>query len=260
MIEAIFGWLSQIDGKLSIFVIPLTKPQTGFDYSAITSSVVGGLVTLLAAFGVFWLGNRKERKIREDEERKKAAANALSGYFKLAKWSNLIANIDLQINKSVKSAAEHGLSSSEAFAIIGPSAGVFAEPEQLKASEFSFLLTAENFELVDDVGKVEERAINLHHLFNQYSTMHVELQMWLDTIPGFSRKLDGPIATDHFPVEYKDKFDFRAAQLNQIMAGIVEHLEQDKISSIKTTQKFISAAHECYKPHFPKLECGLVTV
>lgn len=256
MFDIIYGWFSQIDGKLSIFVIPLTQPQTGLDWSAITSSVVGGIVTLVAAFGVFWLGNQKERKAREDEERKIAAANALSGYFKLAKWSNLIANIDLQISKSIEAAAAHGLSSSEAFAIIGPSAGVFAEPELLKASEFGFLLTAENFELVDDVGRVEERAINLHHLFKQYSTMHIELQMWLEAIPGFSRKLDGPIATDKIPAEYKDKFDFRAAQLNQIMGGITEHLEKDKISSIKTTQKFISAAHECYKPHFPKLEWG----
>lgn len=256
MIDVILGWLAQIDGKLSIFVIPLNQHKAGLDWSAMTSTAVGGLVTLIAAFGVFWLGNRNERKARVDEERKKAAANALSGFFKLAKWSNLIANIDLQINKSVESAKEHGLSSNDAFAIFGPSAGVFVEPELLKACEFSFLLSAENFELVADVGMVEERAVNLHHLFKQYSTLHVELQMWLDAIPGFSRKLDGPVANDKFPSEHKDRFDFRAAQLNQIMAGIVEHLEKDKSLSIETIQKFILAAHECYKPHFPKLDFG----
>jgi hypothetical protein len=256
MFDGILAWLSEIYGKLSVFVIPLNQPQTGLDWSTIVSGVVGGLATLIAAFCVFWLGNRRERKAREHEELKAAAANALSGYFKLAKWCNLIANINLQIDKSYQAAKEHGLSSSEAFAIVGPSAGVFTEPELLNASEFSFLLTKENFEIVTDVGLVEDRAINLHHLFQQYSALHIELQVWLDAIPGFSRKLDGPIASDQFPSEYKDRFDYRAAQLNQIIGGIVNTLEEDMAFSTKTTQKFILAAHERYKPHFPKLDFG----
>ncbi|SET65195.1 hypothetical protein SAMN04489858_107170 [Paracoccus homiensis] len=254
--DGILAWLSEIDGKLSVFVIPLNQPQTGLDWSTIVSGVVGGLATLIAAFCVFWLGNRNERKAREDEELKAAAANALSGYFKLAKWCNLIANINLHIDKSFQAAREHGLSSSEAFAVVGPSAGVFTEPRLLSASEFSFLLTKENFKIAEDVGLVEERAINLHHLFQKYSELHIELQMWLDAIPEFSRKLDGPIASDQIPNAYKDRFDYRAAQLNQILGGIIDTLEEDMAFSIKTTQKFILAAHERYKPHFPKLDFG----
>jgi hypothetical protein len=256
MFDGIFAWLSEIDGKLAVFVVPLNPPQTGLDWSTIFSGVVGGLATLFAAFSVFWLGNRSEQKKREDEDLKAAAANALSGYFKLAKWCNLIANINLQINKSYQAANEHGLSSSEAFAIVGPSAGVFTEPELLNASEFSFLLTKENFEIVTDVGLVEDRAINLHRLFQQYSALHIELQLWLDAIPGFNRKLDGPIAKDQIPDDYQDRFDYRAAQLNQIIGGIVEALEEDMPFSTKTTQKFILAAHERYKPYFPKIDFG----
>jgi len=256
MFDVILAWLSEIDWKLSVVVMPLTQPQTGLDWSTIVSGVVGGLATLIAAFCVFWLSNRRERKAREDEELKAAAANALSGYFKLAKWCNLIANINLQIDRSDQAAKEHGLSSSEAFAVVGPSAGVFTEPEPLNASEFSFLLTKENFEIVTDVGLVEDRAINLHHLFQQYSALHIDLQVWLDTIPGFSRKLDGPIASDELPIEYKDRFDYRAAQLNQIIGGIVDTLDEEMAFSTATTQKFILAAHERYKPHFPKLDFG----
>ncbi|KEJ96037.1 hypothetical protein SAMN05444149_102395 [Pseudosulfitobacter pseudonitzschiae] len=256
MFDGIFAWLSGVDGKLSVFVIPLNQPQTGLDWSTIVSGVVGGLATLIAAFCVFLLGNRRERKTREFEEMKAGAANAMSGYFKLAKWCNLIANINLHIDKSYQAATEHGLSSNEAFAFVGPSAGTFAEPERLHASEFSFLLTKENFKIVEDVGLVEDRAINLHHLFQQYSELHLEFQTWLDTILGFSRKLDGPIASDQLPIEYKDRFEYRAAQLNQIIGGIVGGLEEDMAFSIDTTQKFIMAAHERYKPHFPKLDFG----
>lgn len=256
MFDGLFGWLTEFDGKLSVFFIPLTETKTGLDWSNISSNLIGAVATIIAAFLAFWLGIRAEKKRRELDDLKAGAAQALSGYFKLAKCANLIANIDLHIKKSYEAASEEGLTPHEPYQAVGPSVGVFAEPEALKSDEFKFLLTKENFELVVEVELVEARALNLLHLLEKYSEMHVELQFWMETIPGFTRKFDGPTALDEFPTKYEAGLHLRGAQLNRVLAGIMQSLEEDAELSINVTQKFIDAAHKHYGQHFPKLSFG----
>lgn len=250
-------WFEKIKGGFALLGEAGSQQTGALDWSAVTSNLIGGGATIVAAFLAFWLGNRAERKRRDRATKERMAANALSGYFKLAQWANLVANIDKHITDCYASAREAGLESSEPFLTVGPSAGKLVEPNFLTAEEFGFLLTKEHFQLAEDVQLVERRAVNLHHLLSEYSAQHLDFQDWLDTLPGYQREMEGPIASDAVPEKYLGKLNFRGAQLNRLMAGIVEHLNEDLRFATETTQKFIDVAHERFQPDFPRMEFGL---
>jgi len=253
MIQGFLEWLPELDGKISIVVVPFIAAESSFDWTAIVSILIVGLITLAAALFSFKLSSRFEREKRVEAEKKLGAAGAMSAYFKLQHSANLVANIKKQIELSYAEAHSHGLSSSEAFMTVGPSAGMFHKPSPLEAVEYSFLLTERHLDLINDVMLVEQRALNLNCLFEQYTEQHIELQVWMDGLPGFERNLDGPIASDKFPVKYRTRLEARGAQLNRIIGGVVEFMDDDLELCVRTINSFLKAAREEYDPFFPKL-------
>lgn len=166
------------------------------DWSEIASTTIGGITTIIAAYLTFWWANRADHQRQIDAERKASAASAMSGYFKLSQWADIIGNIKLHLDESFEAAREGGIDGGEPFAFVGPTSGLLIEPERLKSDEFSFLLNVDSFDLIGKVILIEQRSANYNHLLNEYSNLHVGLQDWLDSLPGFKRTMDGPIAAD----------------------------------------------------------------
>lgn len=248
MFEGYLGWLSEIDAKVSFFVVPLAPVDSSFDWSSLISTVVGGGVTLIASLVVFYISNRAEKGRREQERNVISANNARTGFIKLIRWANLVANIDKHLNNFFDEAKEERHWSEEAYRIVGPSAGTFTMPERLKAEEYSFLLSEEHSELLSEIQMVEERAININHLFEKYSTEFKEYNDWLHGLPGMHRELSGPIAKTEIPIAYKSQEDERGAQLNRLLAGIMEHLDDDMASAAEAATEFGKIAYEKFKP------------
>lgn len=181
--------------------------STIFDWDVLVPTIVGGLMTLIAALVAFLLTYHAEKRRRHIDELK-----------------------------------------------VGPSAGLFVEPERLKLSEYKFLMSKENFGLADDIILAEQRALNTHHLYKMYSEMHLEMQAWMDEIPGLERSLDGVISTDAIPKTHILQAEMRVAQLNRLIVGVVESLEGDIAQMINLTNSFLEVAHDLYGPYFPKIK------
>lgn len=222
--------------------------------SNLISTIVGGAATIIAALLAFWLTHRSERNRREEEEKLNASRKAISGYLKLAQYANLISNIKNHIDRSYEESGKEGNQSSEAFLSVQPAAGLFHEPEAFKAEEISFLLSKDGYQVLEKIDLVEQRAKNLHHLFLKYSSVYMEFQNYLFSIPKFEREMDGKIAKDIIPKEHKGKLDYWGGQLNILLGGIVENLDEDLKLSIEAARDFNSIAYAKYYPHFPKID------
>lgn|GEM_PF-6280270 len=218
----------------------------------ILPTLVGGAITLLAALLSFWLANRAERSKREEEAQRLSAAEAMSGLFKLVQWTNLLHNIKRHIDEFYKQAAEEGHQPAEPALTIGPSAGIFVEPSLLEAREYTFLAQTRSSNLIAKLKLLEERSINSHHLIKLYSKYHLELQAWMEEIPDFHVELDGPIATNLFPPAYRSSYEIRLAQLNRIIGGLVEHLDEDIQNAEDLVKEFANIAHEHFGSQFPR--------
>ncbi|PJE31704.1 hypothetical protein SAMN06297129_1724 [Pseudooceanicola antarcticus] len=228
----------------------------GLDWSGLAGALVGGFATLLAALLSFWLGRVAERKRQDDIDRKRSAGEATSAFHKLCQWANLLANIDQQIKAHFKQAEEDGVTEVDAFLNIGPVAGKLLEPDRIRSSELRFLQTKENFQILEMATLVEQRAANIHEIYRLYTIQYLALQDWLDSISGFERQYDGPVAHDIIPEGYRSGFETRGAQLNRLLAGVCEQLEQDLPFTTEAVQKFADAAHSKFPNDFPKIKFG----
>ncbi|GLS86690.1 hypothetical protein GCM10010873_16640 [Cypionkella aquatica] len=267
MFDYIAAWIGQHDGWISVSLIPLqTKGPS------IVPNFVAAAVTFLAAFFSFWLTLRRdiisrkheadarvsarelESENRRQERLKAGAAEALSGFFKLQQWVEVLGAIKQHIDAQYADKDVGIIRETDPFLVIGPTAGKLVEPDRLFPAEFSFLLTADNSKILSAIGLLERRAVNSSHLFTLYSTEREALNRWQSNLPGYERTLDGPLATEKIPAQFVSEFNFRGAQLNRLIVGLIEHLDEDFQNAVKTTQQFLDAAHTFYAPHFPKIE------
>ncbi|WP_416367796.1 hypothetical protein [Tritonibacter mobilis] len=255
-LDGLFGWLSGFEGGLSFFVIPVSSNEAAFDWATFLSTSIVAVTTLVAAYGTFWLTRRWERKKICDASEDKNSERALSGYLKLHQWANLVANIDLHISNCFTEAYNHDFLTSDASLMVGPAVGVFSAPEKLTSDEYSFLLTKENYELVNGVLLLEQRGANLLCLLDEYSKLRVETEAWVTSLPGFRSTFDGPMANQMFPVQYAAAFEQRVGQLNRIVAGIVEATAVDVPMSEEIVAEFINAARLRFSDRFPSINFG----
>lgn len=253
----VFGWLSGFEGRLSFFVIPVSSNEAVFDWATFWSTSIVAVTTLIAAYGTFWATRKWERKKIYDASEDKNSERALSGYLKLHQWANLVANIDLHISNCFTEAYNHGFLTPDASLMVGPAVGVFSAPEKLTSDEYSFLLTKENYELVDRVLLLEQRGANLLCVLDEYSKVRVETEVWVTSLPGFKSTFDGPMANQMFPIQYAAAVEQRVGQLNRIVAGIVEATAVDVPMSEEIVTEFINAARLRFLDRFPSINFGI---
>lgn len=224
------------------------------DLNSVFSTVVGGAITLLATVLTWHLSNKSAHRKQQEEQRKAEASQALSGYFKLQAWTNLIQNIGRLVDNAFDQSNEAGLQSTEAYAYVPAGVGKFLEPERLTASEYSFLLDKDSYELLEHVLLVEARAISLHAILDKYSELRLELEHWLEKVQGVKRGLTDRVAVDMIPLEHATNFELRAAKLNLLIWEIIEKSSEDGRFAFVTTKRYLNVAHRRLQPEFPKIE------
>ena len=200
------------------------------------------------------LNNKSERKKQDEQQRKSEASQALSGYFNLQAWTNLILNIGRLVDNAFNESHNGGLRATDAYAYVPAGVGKFIEPERLTASEYLFLLDKESHELLEHVLLVEARAISLHAILDKYSELRFEMEQWLENAQGVARKLTDRLATDMIPVQYAANFEIRAAKLNLLLWEIIEKSLEDGNFAYETTRRYLDVAHRRLSPEFPKIE------
>ncbi|WP_424942835.1 hypothetical protein [Aliiroseovarius crassostreae] len=224
------------------------------------ATLLGAGISTVTAFIVLNLGQRADRKKRAEERLAIEASHAISGFIKLTQWTNLLANIKQHIDRFYHEAQQDGLQTTEACLIVGPSAGQFTEPEKLKAEEFAFLAMEKESDLLGSVQLLEARAQNTNHVLNDYSRLRMEFEIWLESLPGFQRKLDGRLTEDRFPAEHKGNWDIRVAQLNVLIGELIGQIDDEINFAEQTVNRFSEVARRRFGDRFPKISFDMKPV
>lgn len=257
MITDIINLISSANFSPNVTFMISPYEEDGFDWVPFASAALGGLLSLTASVLAFHLSNKSEEKRRMEQDKKTEAMHAMTGYFKILSNINILANIRLHIDKSFADAQKDETSPLEPYQCVGPSAGKLLEPERLKAEEYVFLLKLGDVDAINRVGLVEERSVNTQQLLEKYTEELIALEAWIDSIPALSRSIEGMRRVDEIPVEYKVAYETRQAKLNQIIGGIIEHLDDDIKEAQEVINKFVESANSVYSPYFPMITMGV---
>lgn len=258
MLDGFIAWLTEINGQVSFFVVPLEKADEGFPWTETISAGLATIGSAAVALLILWLTVRAESKRREVDAKKADAAMALTTFSKVSRYANIIYAVKNAIDDGISNANAIGLRVNDPSQMVGAIPGKFVEPERLKSTEYSFLFTKKDFEVVGHIEDLESGAIHLISLVEEYGRRHTDMQNWLDNAPGVIRNFDGMAAGDMVPLELKGKLDHRIAQLNILLAGILEITENEQPKPVDVVRGFIDVAREApFKEYFPKLEYGI---
>ncbi len=216
MFDGFAAWLTEINGRVSFIIVPVEQADEGFPWVEAFSVGFATIGSAAVALVILWLTVRAEHKRREVDAKKADAAMALATYSKISRYANIIYAVKHVIDEGFVNGNAIGLRVSDPSQMVGAIPGKFVEPERLKATEYSFLFTKKDFEVVGHIEDLESGAIHLISLVEEYGRRHAELQSWLDNAPGVKRSFDGVAAGDMVPEELKGKLgpvDIRDSQL-----------------------------------------------
>lgn len=204
---------------------------TAWDHVAATADwtepVVQFLVTLLAGAISFFVARvtvAHQEKIAAKKAvvaEKAAAGDAVTlAFYKLIDCGEILAGMrNLLDEQFIEAIAD------EPYQIIRPSQGQDYPPSRVELSEVAFLSRAKDIALISDISLVYRRTINCVNLLEAYSKERIDLHQWMQNLPGYKGELVDEIASDAFPIKFKDQFERRAANLNLTITSWLEQIE-----------------------------------
>lgn len=281
MLDGFVAWLSEAGGRISFVVVPVDAQEKGFSWTdpGLIGAMIGAAASILVAFAILMITTSIERRhraldkvefdrvraedqsaieIQRTEDRlRRDAAGALNTHAKVSRYANSILAVKNAIDRRFAEINEDGSDLADPSQIVGPIPGKFVVPEKLKSDEYSFLFTKENFLVAGEIEDLESGCILMMSLVEEYTAMQLELQKWLDDMPGAERRLEGMIASDIIPREMEGRLNRRIAQANILIASIVEITDQRNPSPKDVMEHFIAAAVASpFGKYFPKMELG----
>lgn len=279
MLDGFIAWLTEADGRLSFFVVPVEAANRGLSWSdpGLVGAIIGAVASILIALAVLVTSTKIEQKRRavdkaefdririEDqaavdaqrtEDRlRREAAGAMNTYFKVSRYANSILAVKSTIEQRYAEVQAETDELENPCQIVGPISGRFVEPERLKSDEFRFLFTKENFLVAGEIEDLESASILMMSLVQEYTAMQFELQKWLDDLPGVDRKIEGMIGSDMIPTEMEGRLNRRISQMNILIGSIIEIVEQKNPTPKEVMEHFIAAAVASpFGKYFPKME------
>jgi hypothetical protein len=225
-----------------------------FDWPKIVPVLVGGGISLVTALALFSLNFWIERRKKAFEKKQQNANLAISGYRKLLQFANLGENLENYITSAIKETIAAGIKSDDAFAHVPAAVGLFPMPERMMTTETVFMMTKDHSELLTAVGLFEERMINNCAIMDRYNDLRERFDNWTLEQVGIESLFDGVIATTKIETAVVQKYDVKRAQLNKIIATLVEHLEVDNKTAAQILADYVSAARSAFGDLFPKIE------
>lgn len=279
MLDTIFAWLTEAGGRFSFLVVPIGALDKGFSWTdpGLIGAMIGAAAAILVAFAVLMVTTIIEKghraldktefdKIRAEDQAavdaqriedrlRREAGGALSAYLKVSRYANSILAVKNAIDQRYADLHADGHELENPSQIVGPIPGKFVVPERLKSEEFSFLLNKESFLVAGEIEDLESSCILMMSLVEEYTAMQFEVQKWLDDMPGADRKIEGMIASDEIPKTMEGRLNRKIAQMNILIASIIEITERDNPTPKEVMEHFIAAALASpFGKYFPKME------
>lgn len=186
-----------------------------------------------------------------------AAMNAVTlAFYKLIDCGEILGGMRNLLDEQFIQASADGYAS-EPYQIVRPAQGQDFLPKRVELNEVLFLVKAKDIALISEISLVYRRTLNCIHLSELHSKERIDFQEWLQGLPGYKGELSGEVASDAFPVEYKDRFDRRAANLNLIITSLVEQVEDTLVLFEDVMARLGKAAKLEFGQEFPVIEAEM---
>ncbi|SIS86843.1 hypothetical protein SAMN05421772_10720 [Paracoccus saliphilus] len=209
------------------------------------ATLLAGIMSFVVAY---WTVSRQEKLSAEKKataDRAVAENAATIALYKLIDCGEILGSMRNLLDEQFITAAIDGYAS-EPFQIVRPMQGKDYPPERVNLDEVSFLAKSKNIDLISDISLVYRRTINCTHLSETHSRERIALHEWIHSLPGHTGDLNGDIAQDAIPIEFRSQFERRSANLNLIIASWIDQLED----TISLTESVIDRLGKASKAEF----------
>lgn len=188
------------------------------------ATLLGGILSLVVALIAISKQEKRNRK-KEEADAKRAAENAVNlAVNKVLEYGEILGGLRNLLDGQFRQAAAEGYGG-EPYQIVRPTQGQDYPPRPVDLSEILFLTRSDDVQLISDIALVYRRTLNCIHMSQVHSRDRVAFSDWIQALPGHTGELLGDIAKDSIPIEFVPMFERRAANLNLIIASLVEQLE-----------------------------------
>jgi hypothetical protein len=213
--------------------------------------LLGGGIALVSAVGMFTLTAWYDRKQRRQEKNSTDAMSTYHAIQKMIRTLDFIENMARHIDREFAD-AERSSGLIDPSSLVRPIIGIGARFDIVESNDLVFLSNTDG-ELAANIYEIQIRALNIDAIVTQYNSMRLEYDVFLEN---HITRINGPeLKAD---MEGRDALiaEMKVGRLNQLVAGLVVLIEEDRKAVRSVLEEFIKAASTFYKNAIPvrKLE------
>jgi len=191
-----------------------------------------------------------ERKRRIRDERTQSALAAYSGLHKLTGTANQVINLAKHLDKEFEKFSTSSAKFAEPSSFVRTAVGAPFAISDLTPEEMVFLSKGDG-ELIARIGEVQHRAKNNEYIFREYGRLRSEFDVFLaENAEIIENNPDGSKGIEISGMAGRTA-EMKQAQLNQLLAGLIESIEEDRISVVDVVKRFIDEARIEFGDLFP---------
>lgn len=219
------------------------------DWSSAIPILVGGVISLVASLLMFAVAawyDRRQKKIQTEFDRGTAA---VFGMHKLVHTLDFIENTARHIDNEFSDQDRNAIFV-EPSALVRPIVGARASFAFVELDELLFLSGSDG-DLFARIFEIQKRAMNIDALVTKYNELRLEYDTFSeDSIVA----VEGGQVTKEFEGKAKFIAEAKIGRLNQLVAGLIGLLEEDRKTALIVVQDYIAQLKHAYPQRFSKLK------
>lgn len=219
----------------------------------IASALLGGILALLASVIAIRMTYKKERVLREEEEKRHNAKRALVALNTLSLAYSRAADLQTHIHRQFDQAASEGMEGLEPWAKVCQMVMPNLAPLVLDAEDLLFLIADNKPDLFNDVQSIVRRVNSDIHSAHFYNELRHEMALHGEAASEEMKLGEGLVVSNAFSGKSAVVVQAREQQLNNLLGQIMEGLDKNVPRAFKAAQDFDEAAKGYYGENYPKI-------
>jgi len=216
------------------------------------AALLGGFLSLLGTYWALMRSHALELQRAEKLELKNAAQRAYEAFHKLHNAYETAANLQRQITEMFDTAAADGGADMEPWAKVKELIGSNFQEGVIEPSETSFLISARESELLNDVHLSQKRIWNISASAQKYNELRSQLVTLLEKHHITAEVIDGHTISAEISGQEGVIANVWENRLQNLLGQIIEYLDTDTPEAWETLGRFKEAAEKYFGEDFPE--------
>jgi len=238
----------------------LTSDQKITVFVSFGAALLGGLISLLSALGVFWVSAGSDRKSRRQQEKSEQASLAFQAFSVLASNYIQLCSLNSTIDEVFKECVEHGQGDLSPGVKVVPITGLPEKLSEVDPVHCAFLLKNDKSETYNKLLQFQflcQICIASIHSFNKLRTEYTD-QVSRLIESGLEARFseDGQQVSTVLEGSVGGVFSAREGVLNLIMGQVTENLEKAISVGREVLPAYQQVAHSVFEDLFPVKTIG----